>query len=237
MHKETDQAMKVLIVSDNHMIGAGIRTILENQPNMLVIGEVSTARKAVQLASDEQPRVVLIDLDLCGLDVARLLGDLAKVAGGSFPLVLGSLGNGAFSRMASCSETVGIVLTVQPPAVLVAAIASLCTGTFHIERQRRRPPASFLVNGDRPVKNADHERTIAGLTNREREMVGLVGKGLTNKDIADQVGISEITVRHHLTNIYGKLNVSSRQQLLIVAHQYGLIEVAVRSTPHLRTTN
>ena len=127
------------------------------------------------------------------------------------------------------------MLTVQPPAVLIAAIASLCSGDLQIERQRIEP-ASFILNDQHPVKTPDHKRTrICDLTLREREIIGLIGKGLSNKDIADRLCISDITVRHHLTNIYSKLDVSNRQKLLIFAHQYGLIEPTLSSGVTLQT--
>ena len=64
------------------------------------------------------------------------------------------------------------------------------------------------------------------LTDREREVIGLIGKGLSNRDIANTLCISETTVRHHLTSIFDKMGVSNRQKLLICAHQYGLVELA-----------
>ncbi len=79
------------------------------------------------------------------------------------------------------------------------------------------PLPHTLLNDQRPVKQSDQERArINDLTTREREIIGLIGEGLKNKDIADRLCISEITVRHHLTNIYGKLDVSNRQKLLIL---------------------
>jgi DNA-binding NarL/FixJ family response regulator len=65
------------------------------------------------------------------------------------------------------------------------------------------------------------------LTEREREIIALIGQGLSNKDIADRLCISVITVRHHLTNIFDKLGVATRQKLLIRAHQYGLVDFSV----------
>jgi DNA-binding NarL/FixJ family response regulator len=190
---------------------------------------VVTARRAVEVAGHEQPRVVLIDLDRSAIDVVRLIRDLQKAAEQSLALILSSLRDGDLTRMALCSGAVGVVLKVQPPAVLIAAIAGLCDGDLQIERQRM-PPAPYVLNDQRQVKQSDQERArINDLTTREREIIGLIGEGLKNKDIADRLCISEITVRHHLTNIYGKLDVSNRLKLLILAHQHGLVEMIVSS--------
>lgn len=144
MQKVTDQATKVLIVSDNQMICAGIRMILETQPHMFVIGEVDKARRAVEVTGHERPQVVLIDLDLFGVDVARLIRDLQKAAAQSLPLILSSLRKGDLSRIA-LSRAAGVVLTVQPPAVLIAAIASLCSGDFKLSASGKDAPPSYAM--------------------------------------------------------------------------------------------
>jgi DNA-binding NarL/FixJ family response regulator len=76
-----------------------------------------------------------------------------------------------------------------------------------------------------PSDQGSTTKSPAGLTEREREVIVLIGQGLSNKDIADRLCISVITVRHHLTSIFDKLGVSTRQKLLIRAHQYGLVEL------------
>jgi two-component system response regulator DesR len=128
--QQAEQANKVLLVSDNQMICAGIRRLLETQPNMVFIGKVATARRTLEVAAREQPQVTLIDLDLFGMDVVRLIRDLQKAAEQSRPLILSSLRKGNLTRLVSCWEGIGIVLTLQPPAVLIATIESLCSGNL-----------------------------------------------------------------------------------------------------------
>ncbi len=132
------------------------------------------------------------------------------------------------TREAFLSGVDGIVLKVQPPAVLVAAIESLGLAqtdpvntppTVPAVSTVTAPPSSSHVSVSYPVK------WPSAFTEREREVIVLIGEGLSNKDIADRLCISGITVRHHLTSIFDKLGVTSRQKLLIRAHQYGLVEI------------
>lgn len=225
MQKANEQPTKTLIISGNQMICAGIRMILATKPSIAVIGETAVSRKAVEIAAREQPHIILIDLDVSEVDVLRLIRDLQKSAGKSLVLLLGNLSDGDITRKALCSGAAGIVLKVQPPAVLIAAIESICTAEAETEPPQTRP-VPFLLTGKSGVKTTEQESTrINELTTREREIIYLIGKGLKNKGIADRLCISETTVRHHLTNVFSKLDVSDRQQLLIWAHRYHLIEL------------
>ena len=108
------------------------------------------------------------------------------------------------ARKSLCSGAAGIVLKVQPPAVLIAVIESLCAPELQVEREKIRPVPSIL-NAQNNGNTSDPELLrITGLTAREREIICLIGKGLKNRIIADRLCISETTVRHHLTNIFSK---------------------------------
>jgi DNA-binding NarL/FixJ family response regulator len=123
----------------------------------------------------------------------------------------------------------GIVLKVQPPAVLVAVIDSLCQAIRSSVNDKGGEVSSTFLTSPRPIPFTNTEaaalRLPDGLTEREREVIVLIGQGLSNKDIADRLCISGITVRHHLTSIFDKLGVTTRQKLLIRAHQFGLVEL------------
>ena len=131
------------------------------------------------------------------------------------------------TREAFLSGVDGIVLKVQPSAVLIAAIESL--GLAQAEPVSFPPtvPASTVTGapGSSHVSEPYQVKWPSALTERERAVIVLIGQGLSNKDIADRLCISGITVRHHLTSIFDKLGVTSRQKLLIRAHQYGLVEI------------
>jgi DNA-binding NarL/FixJ family response regulator len=120
----------------------------------------------------------------------------------------------------------GVILNVQPPEVLIAYINSffdIPAETLQAIEPTSHPPASKQA----PKPGPSDPQPTAILTERERDVIRLVGQGLSNKDIADHLCLSAITVRHHLTSIFDKLGVTTRQKLLIRAHQYGLVELSV----------
>ena len=222
----TSRNIHVLILSENHLIRAGLRLILGARPDTFVIAEVSTSASAVHTAAILRPDVILVDLDLSSVDVIQLMQDLQKSTEHSLILVLSGLRNKDLTHRALCSGAAGIVLKIQPPAVLIAAIEDLCGESRNERRSVRAVPAP-KHDLDSTMPNSHEVENIHSLTTREREIVTLIGKGLRNKDIADRLCISEITVRHHLTSVYGKLNVSDRQKLLIFAHRHHLVELTL----------
>ena len=226
MTRDLSRLIKVLIVSDHHMIRAGIRMILERQETNYLIGEVATAQAAVEAANHAQADILLVDLDLSGVEVVDLIQQLTRSPSKPLILVLSNLGDGELLRKVLRAGAAGVVLKVQPPAVLHAAIESLCgiTPTKGVTEQTRPPRLSINGAAHKPAQPQTLSR-IGSLTRREREIIRLLGKGLKNKDIAGQLSISEITVRHHLSNVFSKLDVIGRQNLLIYAHRNRLIEM------------
>ncbi len=242
MEKTYDRSIKLLIISDN-MLRVGIRMILDTDPSISVVGEASSSVSSVEIAARREPDISLIDLDLFGVHIVSLMRDLRKVTDRVLPLILGSLGNEDLISKALTSGAAGVVLKIQPPAVLIAAIQSLCEGESHVDRHKMQPASALFNNSpnSHAPKKVDldpiHQRNpldpesekIHTLTTREREIIHLIAKGLANKDIADRLCISDVTVRHHLTNIFDKLEVSNRQKLLILAHHYGLADLTLTS--------
>jgi DNA-binding NarL/FixJ family response regulator len=133
------------------------------------------------------------------------------------------------TREALAAGADGVVLTIQPPAVLFAAIESLCGLAPESLGSRPVQSAIGLIGERASARNDDRTRVgfNRGLTSRELEIIHSLAKGFKNKQIAERLSIKEATVRRHLTLIFSKMQVSSRQQLLIAAHQKGLIEFGV----------
>jgi two-component system nitrate/nitrite response regulator NarL len=120
---------------------------------------------------------------------------------------------------------VGVVFKSQSPEVLVKAIEKVWAGEVWLERSLIANVLTRLSR-NQPVSQPDPElENFSRLSEREKEVVRLIGKGLKNKRISTELCISETTVRHHLTSIYNKLGVSDRLELLVYAHRYGLVAV------------
>jgi DNA-binding NarL/FixJ family response regulator len=204
----------------------GLRMILNTHSLVSEVDDVPLGAPAVEIVALKRPQVIIVDLELADVNASELIRKLHAASADSNILVLSGLGEEKLIRDAIAAGAEGVVLTIQPPAVLFAAIDSLCGIT---SRPIDDPPAqsSIGLTHDRS-SDRNNDRTQAGfiesLTSRELEIVHFLAKGLKNKQIAERLYISETTVRHHFTAIFSKLHVSNRQQLLIAAHRQGLIE-------------
>jgi DNA-binding NarL/FixJ family response regulator len=215
------------------MIRIGIRMILDQHPRFVMSGESNTPRKAIELVERQHPDIVLIDADICD-DAEAFIHELQHASDGSRIVVLSGLEDEELTRKALMAGAAGVILKIQPPVVLLALMESLCAADPVTVKEREavknfpmapidQKPMAFVNE----KKRDDTSKRIESLTIREREIISLIAMGMRNKDIADQLCISETTVRHHLTNIFGKLEVSDRQKLLILAHHYDLAELKI----------
>lgn len=218
--------IRVLIVGISQMVQAGIRMVLQNHRDFLVVGEATTPSKAVEVAALERPDVILIDVDVLGGEMDKLVNSLHGAAADCLVLVLSDLKDEELTRKALCSGAAGVVLKIQPPAVLIALIESLYVKKSQVQQQWPRP-VPLRIHA--PKEDTQESEKFTSLTTREREIARLIGIGMKNKDVADRLRISEITVRHHLTSIFSKLDVPDRQKLLIWAHQNGHIDMRLSS--------
>ena len=200
--------------------------ILNESPFASEITEVAVSSEALEIVVREKPQVVVIDLKLADADTSALIRALRAAAADSHILVLSGLDDDSLTREALVAGAEGVVFTIQPAAVLFAAIDSLCGGVPRSMATGPAQSAPSLVSHRPPARTNDLNQTgfIESLTSREREVLQSLAKGFTNVEIADRLCISETTVRHHFTAIFSKLHVSNRQQLLIAAHRQGLVE-------------
>ena len=227
MQKGHREMIRVLIVGISQIVRAGVRMILQNHRHFAVVGEAGNASQAVEIAGREFPHVILIDIDILGSEIDTLVDRIQRAAKDCLVIVLSDLDDEELTRKALCSGAAGVVLKIQPPGVLIALIESLMLTQppVHAERAQRVPLATDAMQDAREDKHGLDRFNI--LTMREREITQLIGKGLRNREIAERLGISVTTVRHHLTSILSKVDVRDRQQLLIWAHRQILIGMSI----------
>jgi len=228
MKNATSQPIRALIVGDNHITRSGLRRILESQSNMLVLGEIQIGNvKELDVFRGQHPDIALVDLDPHGADALAWIRKIKQRLVGTEVLVISDLGDDGRTRKALDLGATGIVLKMQPPSVLIATIESLCGRPAEdVELGKAEPHVRSIHRLHNRENSQSYNAKIDSLTERERSIISLIAGGLKNKEIAEQLYISDITVRHHLTNIFMKLGVSDRQKLLILAYQHGLIRPA-----------
>jgi DNA-binding NarL/FixJ family response regulator len=226
--KPSSRFLCVGLITGNHVIRMGLHLILGTDPLISKIVDIPVGVQARDIIVREKPQVIIVDLDLSDADPSAVIRELRMVSTDSRILVLSGLNDPKPIVDALTSGAEGVVLNIQPPAVLIAAIESLSDFSPRSAGDRSVQSADCQIRDMSSAGSKDLAApgSIESLTSREREIIVLIAKGLRNKSIADRLYVSDTTVRHHLTSIYSKLHVSSRQQLLIMAHQEGLDERA-----------
>jgi DNA-binding NarL/FixJ family response regulator len=218
--------LRIALISSNAAMRMGLRMILDTHSLVSEVDDVPLGATAVEIVALKRPQIIIVDLELADVNTSELIRKLRAASADSNILVLSGLDDTKLTREALAAGAGGVVLTIQPPAVLFAVIESLCGDVPRSMGPQPAQPATGVISDTPSTRTTDLKRVgfIESLTSREREVIQSLAKGFTNMEIADRLCISETTVRHHFTAIFSKLHVSNRQQLLIAAHQQGLIE-------------
>ena len=189
---------------------------------MKVVGEAGEGNKGLEIVADLKPDIILLKLDpfrSIGLDVIR---KLYKASSRSRVILLAQTDETQMFISAVQEGVLGIVLKTQTPEILIKAIQKVHAGEVWIERSMIANLLSGVRNGQNLIAQDPQTERIAQLSPRERQIIQQIGLALKNYQIAKKLCLSETTVRHHLTSIYGKLGVTDRLELLVFAHRYGL---------------
>ena len=217
----------VAIVTNSYLLRLGLQKIVDDEKWIRLVGQAAHAGNLDEILANEQPHIVILDTEIDGA-APDLIQKIKRVAPRVKTVLLSGFDDTECTRQALASGVDGIVLKVQPSAVLIATIKYLADSGEEVILPIGNGQAPLKLSHT-PARSTAPSPTPAptkwsdGLTEREREVVRLISEGLSNKDIADRLCISSITVRHHLTSIFDKLGVSNRQKLLIRAHQQGLV--------------
>jgi DNA-binding NarL/FixJ family response regulator len=205
----------LFVIDDHPVLREGIRMLVESAGDVRVVGSSPSASGAIEPLRQLGPDVVLLDLDLGDEDGLAWLPRLAEAAPRAAVLILTALRDRARDEGALRAGARGLLLKDAPPEVLLKAIRSVAAGALWFDPRALAAPQGESA---RPPEHA----SAAALTDREREVVALVAEGLRNEEVGRRLGISEKTVRNHLTAIFQKLGVSGRLELVLVAVRHGL---------------
>ncbi|MEU7000055.1 response regulator transcription factor [Nonomuraea sp. NPDC046570] len=214
--------IKVLLVDDHVLVRAGLRMLLETAPGLTTVGEAADGLDAVRQSHALRPDVVLMDLHLPGMDgvaaterIATELPDTKVLALSTFDLeehVVAALRAGAsgfLPKDASPEELIeGIRIVHRGEATVAPRLLLSLIGTF----VRPSRPRAVVVPA-----------ALSGLTERERQVLELIARGLSNRQIADEIGLSLSTVKNRVSDTFAKLGVRDRVQAVIIAYEVGLV--------------
>ena len=219
-----ERKIRILIVGESELVRAGLRKVIEDARRNLVVVDDVELEQASEVVVRKHPDVIIQDIDHSPLRSFDLFPRfLSSMPGAHILAVTGSLDRETIRRTYNAGAT-AVVSKFHPTHSLLSAIKTVCTGEVWIEQSLF---SSFLDSNNivsAIVEKNSGQPKPTSLTKRELDIVRLIGKGCRNKQIADVLAISEATVRHHLTTIYGRLGIAHRQALFIYAHKNKLIE-------------
>ncbi|MFF3498009.1 response regulator [Streptomyces sp. NPDC003247] len=223
-------AIRVLLADDQTLVRAAFAMLVESAPDMEVVGQAGTGREAVELARRERADLVVMDLrmpDLDGIEATRLIAADEDLAGVKV-LVLTTYDTDEDLVEALHAGASGFLVKDTRPADLLDAIRTVAGGEALLSPgPTARLIARFLRSPAVPAAHGGPERLSA----REREVLALVARGLTNTEIAETLGLSPLTAKTHVSRIMGKLGARDRAQLVIIAYESGLVTPGTAGTP------
>jgi DNA-binding NarL/FixJ family response regulator len=222
----TEPSIRVLLAEDQAIVRAGFRALLDNEPDIVVAGEAATGTEAVQLAKELRPDLVVMDIrmpELDGLEATRrittdpdLLATRVLVLT-TFELdeyVFGALRAGASGFLLKGGELTDLLAAVRTVAAGEALLAPSVT---------RKLIAAYIAEPEPAQGSLPGVLELDQLTPREHEVLALVARGLSNHEIAEELHLSPLTAKTHVSRILMKLNARDRIQLVILAYENGLI--------------
>jgi DNA-binding NarL/FixJ family response regulator len=212
----------LLIVDDQALIRVGLRKILENEPEMTVVGEAGDGEEAVASARRLRPDVVLMDIRMPVLDGIEATTRIVRAQPSARVLILTTFGLDTYVYDALRAGASGFMLKDAPPEEIAAAVRIVASGEALlapavtravIEEFARHPPSA----------PATPPPAVAELTPREQEVLDLLARGLSNPEICERLVISEATAKTHVAHILQKLDLRDRVQAVIYAYETGVV--------------
>jgi DNA-binding NarL/FixJ family response regulator len=214
--------IRVLLADDQALLRSGLRMILDTHEDIDVVGEAGDGREALELASRLEPDLVLMDVQMPGMDG---LEATRRLLAGCEPhprvVVLTTFDLDEYVYAAIRAGACGFLLKSAPPDQLAAGVRAAMAGDALLAPQVTRRLLDQFVR--RPPPGSGVPAGLEELTEREREVLVLIGRGRSNREIADELFLGESTVKTHVNRILSKLSARDRVQAVVIAYETGLV--------------
>ncbi|MFJ4861831.1 response regulator [Streptomyces sp. NPDC088748] len=213
----------MLLADDEAMVRAGVRAILARDPDIEVVAEAADGAEALDAVRRLRPAVALLDIQMPRLDGITAAARIHRELPGTAVIMLTTFGEDEFIARALHEGASGFLLKADDPRELLAGVHAVAAGGAYLSPKVAARVVAGLRNGrmagDVPARNA-----LEGLTERENDVLALLGAGLSNAEIAARLHLVEGTVKAHVSAILGKLGVRNRVEAAIAAYEAGLAE-------------
>jgi DNA-binding NarL/FixJ family response regulator len=217
-----DDVIRVVVADDQALVRGGIRMILEAQGDISVVGEAVDGTQAVDLVRDTQPDVVLMDVRMPGLDGIDATRRIVIDDRSTRVLMLTTFDRDEYLYEAMRAGASGFLLKSTPPEQLVAAVRLTASGEALLAPSITRRLIEEFVR--RPPPGQLRDDRLSELTDREREVLSLIGRGRSNSEIAATLFLGEGTVKTHVNRIFRKFGLRDRAQAVVLAYETGLVQ-------------
>ncbi|MEU9896518.1 response regulator [Streptomyces phaeochromogenes] len=213
--------VRVVLADDQPLIRAALRMVIAEAAGLEVVGEAGTGAEAVELAGTERPDVVVMDIRMPGMDGIEATRLITEGSGGAQVIMLTTFDDDDYLYGALRAGAAGFLVKDMALDDILDAIRVVATGDGLLAPSvTRRLIREFA---ERPVSAAPAVRAALGITDREREVLTLIGNGLSNTEIAARLSISVATAKTYVTRLLAKLDARDRVRLVIIAYEAGLV--------------
>ncbi|GLW96607.1 response regulator transcription factor [Microtetraspora sp. NBRC 16547] len=213
--------IRVVLADDEPMIRVGVRSILTTDPEIEVVAEAADGREAVELVRAHRPDIAMLDIRMPRLDGLSAVAELRAAVPDVAIIVLTTFDEDEYVSRALAEGAAGFLLKAADPRELIIGVRAVADGAAYLSPRIAQKVIARLGGGR--LSRADTARRHAEtLTPREREVLALVGRGLSNQDIGRELFLSEGTVKSHVSAILLRLGLNNRVQAAIVAYEAGL---------------
>jgi DNA-binding NarL/FixJ family response regulator len=212
--KETEERVRIAFVDDHPTLLMGIATLFSAQPGFELVGTEASADGAVAIASSQRPDIMTMDLSMPG-NVEAAINSIVEVSPATRVIIFTAYADVDLALRAFDAGAHGFVLKGRPAEELFEAIESVRRGTLYISPDF----SAKLLAGFRQRTRREREHDAAKLSPREQQLVDCLFKGMSNKEIARALNLTEKTVKHYMTNLMNKLRVKSRLEVVLAAQR------------------
>ncbi|MYS05839.1 response regulator [Streptomyces sp. SID6041] len=216
------QPIRVVIADDEPLIRAGIRMILTSDPEIQVVAEAANGREAVEATRAHAADVVLLDIQMPVLDGLSALPELRRAAPTARVIVLTTFGERDNVLRTLEHGGAGFLLKDTAPAELIRAVRAAAVGDAYLSPAATRHVVERLATGREAARAEEARGRVAGLSEKERDVLTLLGEGLSNADAGRRLHMSEATVKTYVSRILAKLDCENRVQAALLARDAGL---------------
>ena len=216
--------IRVLLVDDEELVRFGLRTVLEAAGDFEVVGEAGDGEAAVAAAHELRPDVVLIDIRMPVLDGLSATRRILSLPHPPQVAVLTTFHADEYVYGALAAGAAGFLLKDTPPREIAAAVRAVADGTATLSPKVTAALIESYVDKRAAPRKAEALRRIGDLSDREREVLQLLGSGDSNAELAKKLFVSEATVKTYVSRLLTKLDLTNRTQAAILAHEAGLLE-------------